>query len=70
MRLWKKLFLIEGSIASKYMFETMYRFLESSMFFPCKVSNDAAATSSLLLTTSQDYLFFDILTPNYYFFHW
>ena len=40
------------------MFVTMSCFSESSMLLSCKKRNDTAATSSLLLTTNWDYLFF------------
>ena len=41
----KEVLLIEGIIASKYVFETMSCLSESSMLSPLKESNDSAATS-------------------------
>ena len=48
----KEVFLIEGIIASNYIFETMSCFSEYSMLLPRKEINDAVEKSSLLLTTN------------------
>ena len=43
-------------------------FHKYSILMPCKESNDAAATYTLLLRTNWDSLFFDIITHNSSFF--
>ena len=48
------------------MFVTMSCLSESSDFSPCKEINDAAATSSLMLTTYWESLYFEIMTHNYH----
>ena len=52
----KEFILIEGIIVSKFMFETMSCLSESSMLLKWEETNDAAATSSLLMTTHRFFL--------------
>ena len=63
-------FLIEGAVASNYMFVTMSCLSYYSILSPCKVINDTAEKYSLLPKFNWDYICFDIMTPNSSFFHW
>ena len=66
----KEVLLIEGNMASNYMFVTMYCLSYYSMLSPFKVSNDTTATSLLLPTFNLDSIFYDIMAHNYSSFHW
>ena len=46
------------------MFATKSCFSSYSVLFKCKKINDAAATSSIMLTTNWWFLFFDKIVPN------
>ena len=57
----KEAFFLEGTMASKYMFATMFCFYLFSLFLPHKESNDTAETSSCMLKTTGEYLSFEIM---------
>ena len=50
-------FLIEGTMASNYMFVTMSCFSYDSMLLPCKEINYAAEKYSLMTTTNLGSIF-------------